>query len=565
MAERRLALTIKGGVSLGAYEAGAIAETLRLIAFNNTQTTNPGMIPWYVDCACGASAGSMTSAMVVACLVRGDTSVLRNTWVTGVSLAMLAPDDSDMSDNNLLDAGALDSLASQNLTCPTTANRHPALRPAPSEVKLRLTLSRYAPDVDSEDTLNQTKLMFNEYEDSADFTVGIKQVAGSTAIAVDISTSDVASWGYHNPNEALTGSDAWSALVQTAIASGSFPFAFAPRDLRRWVQGGWMDRYFQDGGTFNNDPVGETINIAHDIDWSGKPAAATYEDRERRYMMIHVEPFTGASPETIPNAAITLDVNPLELIKRYFPAILDESQNSSLRQLAVVNDKIVERSKFLGDLANLVATGGVQALPPSILDALAQYRQLGSKLAFLQTQMIPDLEQTDHAIFQQVNGFSAAQKASFTSLALAYDLAVNLADKVKVTPILIAPDLPLSGSGLYAFGGFFVSRMRERDYAQGVYDAYQAWSAVARTPGEFILDTKSPPAAPASAAALFPSCEDEYKQGIDRLSDRVDAMIGALSKAVSGPGLKGDATALVIRKTLDAIANHYLQQADTPP
>ncbi len=42
-------------------------------------------------------------------------------------------------------------------------------------------------------------------------------------------------------------------------------------------------------------------------------------------------------------------------------------------------------------------------------------------------------------------------------------------------------------------------------------------------------------------------------------------MIGALSKAVSGPGLKGDATALVIRKTLDAIANHYLQQADTPP
>jgi hypothetical protein len=28
MAERRLAITIKGAISLGAYEAGAIAETL---------------------------------------------------------------------------------------------------------------------------------------------------------------------------------------------------------------------------------------------------------------------------------------------------------------------------------------------------------------------------------------------------------------------------------------------------------------------------------------------------------------------------------------------------------
>ncbi len=86
-------------------------------------------------------------------------------------------------------------------------------------------------------------------------------------------------------------------------------------------------------------------------------------------MMIHVEPFTGASPETIPNAAITLDVNPLEPDQSDIsPAILDESQNSSLRQLAVVNDKIVEREQISKATSQTwFTTGGVQALPPSIL------------------------------------------------------------------------------------------------------------------------------------------------------------------------------------------------------
>ena len=89
MPERRLAITIKGAVSLGAYEAGAIEETLRLIAYNNSQANS---IPWYIDAACGASAGSMTSAMVAAALVRGDTGVMRRTWVSGVSIGMLAPE-----------------------------------------------------------------------------------------------------------------------------------------------------------------------------------------------------------------------------------------------------------------------------------------------------------------------------------------------------------------------------------------------------------------------------------------------------------------------------------------
>ncbi len=557
MAERRLAITIKGAVSLGAYEAGAIEETLRLIAFNNS--VGPAQTQWYVDAACGASAGSMTSAMVAAALVRGDTSVLRKTWVTGVSIGMLAPEGQPLSPNSILDATALDRLAAQNLTCPTIANRHPALRPPPSEISLRFTLSRYAPDVVAQDTLNRTKVMYREFKDSANFTIAIKQAQNSPNVGVDIKAKDVASWGYHNASELLSGSDAWSALVQTAIASGSFPFAFAPRDLRRWIDGSWMDRYFQDGGTFDNDPIGETINIAHDIDWSDKPEAENFSDADRRFLMIHVEPFDGVPPETIPNAAKTLDVNPLTLAQKFFPAILDESENSGLRGIVQVNQKIVERGKFLNDLANLVADGKVQALPRSILEALAKYRHLEARLDFLRANLVPDLA-SDATLFAKVSAFSIDKMQAFIDLALAYDLATNLADKVTLKPILIAPAQRLSGSGLYAFGGFLVSKMRERDYAQGVYDAYQAWKIIASDPNEDFQLAPDAPEAPPSTTEIFPSCEDEYKKGIEQLINRVDAVIGALSDAATGPGILGAAESKIVSTALDAIAKHYLRK-----
>jgi len=560
MPERRLAITIKGAISLGAYEAGAIAETLRLIAYNNSQ---PGAAAtWFVDALCGASAGSITAAMVAAALVRGDTDLFYETWVTGVSLATLAADDSEMSDYTILDALALDALARQYLTCPSSATPHPALRPAPSSVQLRFTLSRFSPTIVSADTLNQTKLQFNEYQDSADFTVAINTpVPPSPTIGVSFQTTGVASAGYHNSDPVLNGADAWSALTQTAIASGSFPFAFAPRDLRRW-NGAWIDQYFQDGGTNDNDPIGQTINIAHDIDWSSSPAAQLYADADRRFLMIHVEPFQDNPFEIVPNAPLTLDINPLDLAERFFPAILDETENSGLRGITTVNAQIVERNRFLNELADLIVSGTSPTLPAEIITALAKFRQLDDgKVKSLRGYMLSDLQNStdtkQNAIFAKLKPLSDAQRSSFTDLALAYDLATNLADKTTLTPILISPAESLSGSGLYAFGGFLVQRLRERDYAQGVYDAYQSWKAIAESQKDFLIDPNSPPDQPASATEVFPQCKDEYQKGIERLVQRVDRVIGALSSGGTGGGVFGGA----VKIALDAIANYYLRKA----
>jgi len=253
MPERRLAITLKGAISLGAYEAGVICQTLQLIAYNNSQR---GATPWYIDAMCGASAGSLTAALTAAALLRGDDAdLLYRIWVSGVQLESLAPSaDANHYPNTLLDAHALDTIAGQYLTFPEVVERHQALRPGPSDVRLRLTLSQFSPFPTVGDTLNGTKFNFREYKDAVDFSVGIRQTA--SGLVPLLSANQVANWGYQGTGPSLSGQDAWNTLVQAAIASGSFPFAFAPRDLRRWRDGNWIDEYFQDGGTFDNDPVG---------------------------------------------------------------------------------------------------------------------------------------------------------------------------------------------------------------------------------------------------------------------------------------------------------------------
>src|ERR1035441_9665560 len=93
--ERRLAICIKGGVSLGAYEAGVLAETLELIANNNSR---PNTIPWYIDTLAGASAGSMTAVATACTLLNNTSDYLAEMWVYKAKLSTLAPDSPNDTD-----------------------------------------------------------------------------------------------------------------------------------------------------------------------------------------------------------------------------------------------------------------------------------------------------------------------------------------------------------------------------------------------------------------------------------------------------------------------------------
>lgn len=267
MAERRIAVTIKGGVSLGAYEAGVLTQTLRLIDFNNRQ---PKATFWYIDALGGASAGSVTAALVAIALLSGKIDNLAEVWINALSLDSLEPAPGQPgSDYTLLDAARLDQLANRYVMFPPAASRHPALRPGNARLDLGFCLSRMDPKTTGVQTLDGNTLTIQEFADTATFLIGI-----GADNSIDISTTGVATRGYNYLDATLSGQAAIATLVQGAIASGTFPYAFAPRDLRFWdAVRHWYDDYCIDGGLFDNDPVGKTIDLAHQIDWYSDVAA----------------------------------------------------------------------------------------------------------------------------------------------------------------------------------------------------------------------------------------------------------------------------------------------------
>jgi predicted acylesterase/phospholipase RssA len=129
---RRLATTIKGGVSLGAYEAGALHQTLALIARNNAID---GSTKWYVDVITGASAGSMTAASTAVALIAGPNvnppNPFYSAWVQDVSVSALMPAGNSNITDNLFDATRLDQIAARNVRLSFNAlHPHPAFNPA---------------------------------------------------------------------------------------------------------------------------------------------------------------------------------------------------------------------------------------------------------------------------------------------------------------------------------------------------------------------------------------------------------------------------------------------------
>ncbi|HVN28435.1 MAG TPA: patatin-like phospholipase family protein, partial [Candidatus Binataceae bacterium] len=398
--ERRLAICIKGGVSLGAYEAGVLAKTLELIANNNSL---PNAIPWYIDAFSGASAGSMTAVATLCTLLNSKNDYLFDMWVSGASLSALAPDstagvdDGFRNHDNLLAASALDQLAHGFDTLPTAvANRHGALRPGGGAVRMIFTLSNINGVVQPIDTLNPTPLAFREYADSARCDVTVDQNGNLSVSSPD--TRAITS--NHGNNDSST---AWDAAVQSAIASGSFPLAFAPRGLWRWhpERKAYSAEFYSDGGLFDNDPVGKLINLAHEIDWA--PENAAYQDRQRRYLIVHTAP-ADAADTSIQRPASWLDLNPIALAGKIVPAFMDESMESGLRGITAVNQRFQQRLEVLNRFAKVAAASPGSTGPlQTAISALAALRGFDDhQLQTLRNFLIPDLKDADAALHDYV-------------------------------------------------------------------------------------------------------------------------------------------------------------------
>ncbi|MGD0076602.1 MAG: hypothetical protein ABSD31_20075 [Candidatus Binataceae bacterium] len=496
--ERRLAICIKGGISLGAYEAGVLTQTLAMIANHNGQCNAKQLPPWYIDAFAGASAGAMTALGTALTLIDCNDSHLHEMWVEGADLSALAPDKSSVSadesykaGHTLLAAGALDALAkSAKLTqVPARLTKwHGALRPGGDTIELVFTLSNLDGQPQRLDSLNDAQLGYREYADRMKWQVTIDGF-GNVMVRAD----DARGVGQLGSTDSGT---AWLAAVQAGIAAGSFPLAFAQRGLYRYPHPPEpVGVFYSDGGIFDNDPVGELINVAHDIDWS--PAHPAYEDTQRRFLIVHTES-VDLSVQTFGPLNQTRDLPVLDFLGKLIPAFMSEQMQSGLRGITQVNKLFDQRLQTLNRLATLAmqpASLGWQAALDVMLPMLARMRDLSDKLDLLRGYLIGDLEDVDPVLHDFVIKMPAASQMLFRDLALLFDLAYDIADKVKIDPILIAPTGPLAGDPLYAFAGFFWQTLRAFDFGRGQHDAFLAWKAIAERTREFTIEgMEEPPA-----------------------------------------------------------------------
>lgn len=570
MPERRLAIAIKGGVSLGAYEAGVIAETLYLLDYNNQNNS----VKWYVDALAGASAGGMTSAMVAMVLLNGalagatpDYNLLKKVWVDAISLDVLDPDNGDgLWPNFMFASGAIDKLANDNIVFPNTVAPHRALRdpgaPNGAHIALALTHSRLGQGLQAVPTFTGTEFFFNEHAALSRFDIWVKPNAAG-GLAATFTGNGASALSQPANGTVLDSGGAFAGMISCAIACGAFPFAFAPRALALMDdQSNWNLDYFTDGGLYDNDPVGQAINLAHEIDWGAD--ADDFSDTERRYLMIEPEP--GQDPDNWPPApqllsgTNMLNVDPFTMAGRILGGAIEEIQQSGVRGIPEVNRRVKMRQDLIAQLEYYIhVSSGDLTLPPWLPDMvndLGKARGLSQKqMNYFRAHFILDLEVEAPVAWGGARSLPPERQQLLAEFGLLIDLAMDVTDKVAFEPILVSPKAPLAGDPLYAFKGFFDVRIRAHDFAQGVADALEVWQGVQGREGSQVLKL------PNQALPPVPAAPDIGGADLDRVKVRLEAIINSAIKTL--PTLSEVYVKTALQWQINLFLGGFLKSLDT--
>lgn len=461
----RIALTLAGGVSLGAYQAGATYELLWALA-HRTDPREPVLI----DVLTGASAGAMNAAVIARALLydRSAADELYRAWVKEVSAADLLNDTmaSDEPRTSLFSDRPIRKLAGRILeTPPVRTYPHPA---EPPDLRMALTLSN----------LN-----------------GINYALGYTNVPGGFDTTIFSDWivfrlGRDAP-ETFSPARVWRSIARAATASGAFPFAFPTvrleRHLADYVRSEIYDAdedatrefTYVDGGLFNNEPVG----LARDM-VEGLEAADPRIERDRRIHIL-VDPYVGsnAAVADFPEAPLGYRL----LFGRLLDAVLGEASKRDWIRASRINIRLRWQDELLIRVAEAVAD-----IPARDLTAYgARVAELAREIAGLKVAYDRPNETPSAAVIQahldrnierlgpilcgeayaEIRGTPACADA-FLNIAYVLENVAGLRKKVDLDLYLIAPAPgSLAGDFFFNFGGFFVEEWREHDWRRGRADA----------------------------------------------------------------------------------------------
>lgn len=445
--EKRLAICLSGGGSLGAYEAGAIYEILRALKHNNENATDPSR-HIYIDVLTGASAGAINCTLLSFLLsymgesfVSAKNNALFEYWVkdafmfeTGITDGLGRSEDPRYS---LLNAEYLGKIVEKQLdrrydSRPRpVAQRHPAVS---DSLSVGMALA------------NMTGLDFQiQYTQPEEKTFTYTRYQDEYVVNIDGQAFDLKKY--------------WMRVLEHALASGGFPFGLRCREVNRHKSefspeidlalANWPNRTdkaefaYIDGGLFNNQPLGLARAIARKRDRESVNKSRAY---------LYISPFEKKSSITNDFHADDATYGPLAV--QILKAMLNQSRYQELSRafgdqkqqklFSVFGQALVESIKEQSSEGN--------AIMQSILNKLRVSSESG-------IQEIVDEVSRDAP--------DAAMKGILSRLLPEYM-------ERDMTLYAITPGQDLCGGGLLTFQGFFNEDFRKHDYAVGRKDAL-AW------------------------------------------------------------------------------------------
>jgi len=511
----KVALVVGGGVSLGSFNGGALAEIVRQLSSNLNRDR------WQeakIDVLFGASAGGMTLGLLVRALtdpgnVDVPTAVNRvrkfqeAAWVTGIDVRNLISNPAaELA--GIMDRRAIDELASRLMAWPAGQAPCPIL--LARRVCLGITLLNYngIPIRASEVPALSDAMSTTLYRDYRVFCLDFKKVAARPP----------SRWKWYESDE-VNQPDAWKEITATAIAGGAFPLAFEPVVIERskeeygplWPRE-LRDRAafpftFGDGGTFNNEPLREAMQIIGFMD-----AREKTDSYDR--VLLYIDPnLTGTSHDFSLSFHVPFEVNPdfgpfdkgdvvpaeagakiLRIAGRFVGSVLGQAAFQDFLEAEKINNRLAWRNtlrEFLTKIVGPVSPTRAQEAMTLLQNVLTEKRAGSITPA---TSLAVDEE------LNRVSREETGQKTGTESLSprdqLLYclfsliDQVAALRGKETVNVIAIGPTafqpkgngqavrVELAGNFLGNFGGFFDPAFRRYDFAAG---EAMAGSALATT------------------------------------------------------------------------------------
>ncbi len=530
MAGTRIALIMGGGVSLGTFSGGALAQVINLLKHAQRG-------PAKIDVVSGASAGSMTLGVVVYHLLKGSSdqeieNALHQAWVKQISIDNLYPKDiSRHNQASFFSNEIIEKIAGNIInTDEWTGNNEPhPLFAEGMKVSFSLTNLNGIPVRSEGQIIRQASSgggapsgknsVFADAVQTTFHQDNVRFVVRSQSNSGDEFESQ-----YHVlcPWKNDPAQKKWDIFRNGAIASGAFPGAFPPeRILRERHEFGrwWPDdlehsRRFMfdylDGGILRNEPLREAIQMAAEQD-RGK-------DVERVFIFID------------PNVSGTSEVYPLSF---NMPLSLKEEYDRTGRLKSSELTSPDYMSKLMGVFGRFAGVLASQAayrdwLKAAHYNSLVEWRDdLMKMFDDLQPKPGSDIEKKLDDLIETIYREKAARSTggdddlvetekiqekikndladnSFnTKLKLAIDLVANLHKKRKLNMVAITPasqegdaDHPIAGNFLRSFGGFFEEKFRQHDFEVGKHLAAKVLNASIGDAKPFLKEEADVPPAP---------------------------------------------------------------------